>query len=246
MAEDQGSRPDPRAADGAIRVLVVVDDPALANVIDLTLRHGHYSRRIATAVGDARSVIAEWAPHLLLVDIDLDDRKALDLIDEVRALERVAVIALTRRSDLRGKMDAFERGADDYIGVPFVPDDLVARMHAVIRRTHGESRAMVPRVRVGDLEIDVLNRKVYAGTSELHLTSLEQALLYLLAANAGTVLTREKILDALWGTDFVVESNVVDRHVRSLRAKLQNDWRRPRYIETVPGAGYRFLPDGDT
>jgi len=229
-----------------MRVLVVVDDPALANVIDLTLRHGNYTRRVATAVADARSTIAEWAPHLLLVDIDIDGRRALDLIDEVRALQRVAVIALTRRSDLRGKMDAFDRGADDYIGVPFVPDDLVARVHAVIRRTHGENGKMVPRVRVGDLEIDVLNRKVHAGTSELHLTSLEQALLYLLAANAGTVLTREKILDALWGTDFVVESNVVDRHVRSLRAKLQDDWRRPRYIETVPGAGYRFLPDADT
>ena len=229
-----------------MRVLVVVDDPALANVIELTFRHGNYTRRVAATVGEARAAIADWSPHVLLVDIDIEERTALDLIDEVRAQERVAVIALTRRSDLRGKMEAFERGADDYIGVPFVPDDLVARMHAVIRRTHGEAGKMVPRVRVGDLEIDVLNRRVYAGTSELHLTSLEQALLYLLAANAGTVLTREKILDALWGTDFVVESNVVDRHVRSLRAKLQNDWRRPRYIETVPGAGYRFRIDGET
>ena len=229
-----------------MRVLVVVDDPALANVIDLTFRHGNYTRRVAATVGEARAAIADWSPHVLLVDIDIEERTALDLIDEVRTQERVAVIALTRRSDLRGKMEAFERGADDYIGVPFVPDDLVARMHAVIRRTHGASGKMVPRVRVGDLEIDVLNRKVYAGTSELHLTSLEQALLYLLAANAGTVLTREKILDALWGTDFIVESNVVDRHVRSLRAKLQNDWRKPRYIETVPGAGYRFRSDEAT
>ena len=246
MAGARSKGSDARAGDGSIRVLVVVDDPALANVIDLTFRHGNYTRRVAATVGEARAAIAEWAPHVLLVDIDIEDRTALDLIDEVRAQERVAVIALTRRSDLRGKMEAFERGADDYIGVPFVPDDLVARMHAVVRRTHGEAGKMVPRVRVGDLEIDVMNRRVHAGTSELHLTSLEQALLYLLAANAGTVLTREKILDALWGTDFVVESNVVDRHVRSLRAKLQNDWRKPRYIETVPGAGYRFRIDGDT
>ena len=246
MADARSERPDMRRGDGPMRVLVVVDDPALANVIDLTFRHGGYTRRVAAGVGEARAAITEWAPHVLLVDIDLEDRTALDLIDDARTREHVAVIALTRRSDLRGKMEAFERGADDYIGVPFVPDDLVARMHAVIRRTHGEAGKMVPRVRVGDLEIDVLNRRVYAGTSELHLTSLEQALLYLLAANAGTVLTREKILDALWGTDFVVESNVVDRHVRSLRAKLQNDWRKPRYIETVPGAGYRFRIDGDT
>src|SRR5207245_1577061 len=153
----------------------------------------------------------------------------------------IGVIALTRRSDLRGKLEAFERGADDYIGSPFVPDDLIARSHAVIRRAHGNPGELVPRLRLGDLEIDVLNRKVLAGEHELHLTSLEQALLYLLAANAGTVLTREQILDALWGTDFAIESNVVDRHVRALRAKLQDNWQKPRYIETVAGMGYRFV-----
>ena len=185
--------------------------------------------------------MADWKPHLLLVDIDLEAGAAMQLIDEARAGELIGVIALTRRSDLRGKLDAFERGADDYIGVPFVPDDLVARARAVIRRTHGRVGDLVPRLRIGDLEIDVLNRRVLAGDHELHLTSLEQALLYLLAANAGTVLTREQILDSLWGTDFVIESNVVDRHVRALRAKLQNDWHKPRYIETVPRSGYRFV-----
>ena len=111
----------------------------------------------------------------------------------------------------------------------------------MVRRVLGGAGKVVPHLRIGDLEIDVLNRRVRAGESELHLTSLEQALLYLLAANAGTVLTREQILDALWGTDFVIESNVVDRHVRALRAKLQDDWQKPRYIETVPAAGYRFM-----
>jgi len=81
-----------------------------------------------------------------------------------------------------------------------------------------------------------------AGNSELHLTGLEQSLLYLLAANAGQVLSRDEILDALWGVDFVADSNVVDRHIRNLRIKLQNGWRRPRYIATVPGRGYRFVP----
>src|SRR5439155_6901614 len=80
------------------------------------------------------------------------------------------------------------------------------------------------------------------GGLELHLTSLEQNLLYLLAANAGRMLTRDEILDYLWGSDYAAESNVVDRHIRNLRAKLQNDWKRPRYIETVPGRGYRFTP----
>ncbi|HYO45411.1 MAG TPA: response regulator transcription factor, partial [Gemmatimonadota bacterium] len=221
--------------------LVVIGDKPLANTIDLTMRHGHYVRRVVATVTDGKTAIAEWKPHLLVVDIDTETGGGIQLIDEARNHGQIGVIALTRRSDLRGKLDAFERGADDYIGIPFVPDDLVARARAVIRRTHGSAGELVPRLRIGDLEIDVLNRKVVAGDPELHLTSLEQALLYLLAANAGSVLTREQILDALWGTDFVIESNVVDRHVRALRAKLQNDWHKPRYIETVPGAGYRFV-----
>ena len=247
MAQAGAVAPAARGSEHAVRVLLVIGDKPLANTIDLTLRHGSYLRRIAETVSDAKAGIGEWKPHLLVVDIDTEAGGAIQLIDEARNHSPMGIIALTRRSDLRGKLDAFERGADDYIGIPFVPDDLVARAQAVIRRAHGSAGEFVPRLRIGDLEIDVLNRKVLAGEHELHLTSLEQALLYLLAANAGSILTREQILDALWGTDFVIESNVVDRHVRALRAKLQNDWHKPRYIETVPGAGYRFVsvPDAE-
>jgi two-component system KDP operon response regulator KdpE len=245
MAEAGAAASAAKGSERTVRVLLVIGDKPLANTIDLTLRHGHYLRRVTATVDDAKASMAEWRPHLLVVDIDTEAGAGIQLIDEARNHGPMGVIALTRRSDLRGKLDAFERGADDYIGIPFVPDDLVARARAVIRRTHGNAGELVPRLRIGDLEIDVLNRKVLAGDHELHLTSLEQALLYLLAANAGSILTREQILDALWGTDFVIESNVVDRHVRALRAKLQNDWHKPRYIETVPGAGYRFVSVSD-
>ena len=245
MAEARAAEPATKGSERAVRVLLVISDKPLANTIDLTLQHGHYLRKTTGTVNDAKAAIQSWKPHLLIVDIDTEAGAGIQLIDETRNHAPMGVIALTRRSDLRGKLDAFERGADDYIGIPFVPDDLVARARAVIRRTHGSAGELVPRLRIGDLEIDVLNRKVLAGEHELHLTSLEQALLYLLAANAGSILTREQILDALWGTDFVIESNVVDRHVRALRAKLQNDWHKPRYIETVPGAGYRFVSASD-
>ena len=155
---------------------------------------------------------------------------------------RVPVVALTRRGDLRATLAAFDEGVDDLLSVPFSPEELVARVLAVLRRTALAGAALRPVLRVGELEIDILNRRVRAGTSELHLTSLEQSLLYLLAANAGRLLTRDEILDHLWGVDYAAESNVVDRHVRNLRAKLQNDWHKPRYIATVPGKGYRFLP----
>ena len=111
-----------------------------------------------------------------------------------------------------------------------------------MRRAYNDAVTFTPVIKLGDLEIDILNRTVRAGTSELHLTSLDLSLLYLLAANAGHVVTREEILDTLWGVDYVAESNVVDRQVRNLRERLQDNWRKPRFIVTVPGVGYRFLP----
>jgi DNA-binding response OmpR family regulator len=98
-----------------------------------------------------------------------------------------------------------------------------------------------PVIRVGELEIDILHRRVRVDGRDLRLTPLELSLLYLLAANAGRVLTRDEILDHVWGGDYAADSNVVDRHIRDLRAKLRDDWRRPRYIATVPGQGYRFV-----
>ena len=151
---------------------------------------------------------------------------------------RLPVIGLTRRGDLKTKLAAFEAGVDDILTVPFAPEELLAR----VRRAYSDAVTFTPVIKLGELEIDILNRTARAGTSELHLTSLEQSLLYLLAANAGRVVTREEILDALWGVDYVTESNVVDRQIRNLRARLQNDWREPRFIATVPGRGYRFLP----
>jgi two-component system, OmpR family, alkaline phosphatase synthesis response regulator PhoP len=98
-----------------------------------------------------------------------------------------------------------------------------------------------PVISFGEMEIDVLHRRVRVDGQDLHLTPLELSLLYLLAANSGRILTRDEILDHLWGGDYAAESNVVDRQIRTLRAKLQDDWRRPRYIATVPGKGYRFV-----
>ena len=126
--------------------------------------------------------------------------------------------------------------------MPFSPEELLARCIVITRRATGSDRPIIPTIRLGEMEIDIVNRQVRAGTSVVHLSGIEQSLLYLLASRAGRVVSREDILDAIWGTDFVAESNVVDRHVRSLRIKLQNDYRHPRFIATVPGEGYRFIP----
>jgi two-component system KDP operon response regulator KdpE len=224
---------------GPARALLVVDQPVLAELVKLALNHGRYSTRTTRTAAEATAALTEWRPHLAVIDMDIAGSA---ILDGLRQGPRLPVIALTRRGDLKAKLAAFERGVDDILTVPFSPEEFVARTLAVMRRTYSEAVEFAPVLRLGDLEIDILNRHVRAGGSELHLTSIEQSLLYLLAANAGRLLTRDEILDHLWGVDYVAESNVVDRHIRNLRAKLENHARQARYIATVPGRGYRFVP----
>jgi DNA-binding response OmpR family regulator len=217
----------------------------------LAFGHGADAVQTVPAVAEAVAAPDTWRPPLAVVDMDAGGAAFLAqtraAVPTGTAVGRLPVIALTRRGDLRAKLDAFERGVDDILAVPFAPEELVARALAVWRRGYGEAAPVAPTIRRGELELDLHNRTVRAGEHDLHLTALEQSLLYLLAANAGRLLTRDEILDHLWGVDYAAESNVVDRHVRNLRAKLQDDWRRPRSIATVPGRGYRFLPtEGDT
>jgi two-component system KDP operon response regulator KdpE len=225
------------------RALLVIEERVLADVVRLALNHGEYHTRVAPTVNEAATALADWQPHLVVLDMESEGSSILEgCAAAIRPRGNLPVIALTRRGDLKAKLAAFERGVDDILTVPFSPEEFVARVLVIMRRTYRDAVVFTPVLRLGDLQIDILNRRVRAGDSELHLTSLEQSLLYLLAANAGRLLTRNEILDHLWGADYVAESNIVDRHIRNLRVKLQNHSRRSRYIETVPGQGYRFLP----
>lgn len=220
-----------------------MDQPVLAELIRLTLTHGVYVTRVARDGVEATALLDQWQPHLAVIDMDVSDRLIMERLGHsTTGAKRIAVIALTKRGDLKTKLAAFEQGADDILSVPFSPEELVARTLAIMRRTYPAASALTPVIRLGDLEIDILNRHVRTGTAELHLTSLEQSLLYLLAANAGRLITRDEIVNVLWGVDYAMDSNLVDQHIRNLRAKLRDDWRRPRFIATVPGHGYRFLP----
>jgi DNA-binding response OmpR family regulator len=228
---------------GPARVLLLLDRPVLVQLVKLTLNHGVYATQAVDNADEIEPLIDEWHPHIIIIDMDLNGLRLLSrLAARPASGARLPVIGLTRRGDLRSKLAAFEAGIDDILTIPFAPEELLARVIALLRRSYSDAVTFTPVIKLGELEIDILNRTVRAGTSELHMTSLEQSLLYLLAANAGRVVTREEILDTLWGVDYVAESNVVDRQIRNLRARLQNDWRQPRFIATIPGKGYRFLP----
>ena len=229
----------------ARRALVLHDRPLVIDLIELTLNHGLFVVRAASSLAEADTILGEWRPHLAVIDMDHDDSTAL--LGQLGASDRLTkrttpALGLTRRGDLKTKLRAFDLGVDDILTMPFSPEELLARSIVITRRATGIDRPIIPTIRLGEIEIDILSREVRAGTSVIHLSGIEQSLLYLLASRSGRVVTRDEILDAIWGTDFVAESNIVDRHIRSLRIKLQNDYRQPRFIATVPGRGYRFIP----
>jgi DNA-binding response OmpR family regulator len=224
---------------------VLLDRQILVDLIELTLNHGLFAVSAATSLGEAEAILANQRPHLAVIDMDHDDSVAL--LAKLGASNTVArsttpVIGLTRRGDLKTKLRAFDLGVDDILTMPFSPEELLARSIVVSRRAAGSDQPIVPVIKLGEIEIDIVNRQVRAGESVVHLSGIEQSLLYLLASRGGRITSRDQILDTIWGVDFVAESNIVDRHVRSLRIKLQNDYRHPRFIATVPGRGYRFIP----
>ncbi len=215
------------------------------DLIELTLNHGLFVVRAASNLAQAEEILATWQPHMTIVDMDHDDSTALlGRLGASNTLRRsvTPVLGLTRRGNLQTKLRAFDLGVDDILTVPFSPEELLARSIVITRRATGTDRPIVPTIKLGEIEVNILDRQVRAGDSLVHLSGIEQSLLYLLASRGGQVVTREEILDTIWGLDFVAESNVVDRHIRGLRIKLQDEYRHPRFIATVPGAGYRFIP----
>jgi DNA-binding response OmpR family regulator len=223
---------------GPARVLLVLDDPIL-EFVKLTLNHGLYITHTASTFVEAATALSVWRPHLMILDQNLN---GVRLMERIRLNEvRLPVIVVTRRAHFESTLSAFDMGANDVLTIPFAPEELLARVIGLLRRAYSDVGSLTPVIKFGDLEIDILNCTVLVGGAALHLTSLEQSLLYLLAAKAGRVVTREEILDTLWGVDFVDEGDVVDRHIRNLHARLQTAGRQARLITTVPGRGYQIL-----
>jgi DNA-binding response OmpR family regulator len=222
----------------APRVLIVMNE-TLGNLVALTLQHGQYVTQRCTNVEECRELLRDWSPHLAFIDLDSFE-PFIDIVGRGLTHGHMPILAFTRRRDTALKLSAYERGADDIVQVPFTLDEIVARPFALLRRAHGLPVTIVPRIKLDGLQVDLIEQRVTVGGRNLQLTPIQQTLLYLLAANAGRALSREDLLSSIWGGEFEIESNVVDRHIRELRVKLNDDWRTPRFIETVPGAGYRF------
>ena len=212
--------------------VALVVRPPLAGVVTLALTHIR-AVPLEMEIADVGKAGCDFA----VLDEAAADGGLKGAIAEMTKSNK-PVLVLVRNHGMQGALNAIGLGATEILRVPFDPAELVIRASQAIHRTTGHLPALDSNVKIGKLHVDVTNGHIAMDGSAPHLTPLERGLLYVLIANAGRVVSREDIIDVVWGADAEPNSNLVDRHIRDLRRKLQDDWRRPNVLATMRGQGY--------
>jgi DNA-binding response OmpR family regulator len=222
---------------GKLCILIVEDDPAIVSLVSLGLRNERY-HIIATDNGlKGLQLFEEQKPDLIILDWLLPGMDGITLCRMFRSQSDVPIIMITARDAIHDRVNGLETGADDYLVKPFHIDELIARVHARLRRRHPGNTALTFQ----DLSLDPIAHEVYRGRHSIELTSTEFKLLNYMLRHPRQVLSKEQILEEVWGYDFLGDTNIVEQYVRSLRQKMG---QQP-LIQTVRGAGYvlRELPE---
>ena len=225
-----------------MRILVVEDEPAIAEFVERGLRAAGYAvdRSADGDEGQRRALSGQY--DLVVLDILLPGRDGLEVLSAIRGRDRqVPVILLSALGEIEDRVRGLDRGATDYVVKPFSMEELLARVRAHLRKPHQETADLLE---VGDLSLDLRSRRCNRGGGEVQLTAREFELLAYLMRHPGQVLSREQILNAVWGFDYEPGTNVLEVYVSYLRGKLADDGA-PAPIETVRGAGYRLVGNGD-
>ncbi len=225
-------------------ILVIEDDPAIARGLQDGLKREGYAVTWTSKGAEGVAFARTGHPHLVILDIRLPDGSGLDFCKQMRQLGlHQPILMLTVERDEIDRVLGLEMGADDYLTKPYSLRELLARIRALLRRAYGEfSSAGANLIYIADLTIDLTRGQVLRGQQVLTLTPTEFRLLVYLAQNARQALTREQILQAVWGYDAEVEDErTVNVHIRRLREKIEPDASRPSLILTVPGIGYRLV-----
>ena len=221
-----------------IRVLVVDDETAILRFLEAILNSAEFSVYKAENGRLAITAAATFRPDLILLDLGLPDMDGVEVIRRIREWSKVPIIVLSVRDREDDKVMALDAGADDYLTKPFGAGELLARIRAALRRSLQDITESV--YNNGDLEVDLVHRKVVLAGLEIQLTPTEYDLLRLLVINAGKVLTHRQICRQIWGVGYVEQSHVLRVNISNLRRKIEKDSSRPRYIVTEVGVGYRL------
>ena len=222
-------------------VLVVDDEPIVREVVVRYLEREGY-RTLEAADGDrARELVEQRELHLVVLDLMLPGTDGLALCRWIRSRSDLPVIMLTARGEEADRIVGLELGADDYVTKPFSPRELAARVRTVLRRSDTHP-AREERLTFGELELDPSAREVTRAGETLQLTAREFDLLHFLASNPRHVFSRDQLMDRVWGYSAALDTGTVTVHIRHQREKIEADPSRPRFLQTVWGAGYRFAP----
>jgi DNA-binding response OmpR family regulator len=228
---------------GATRILVVEDDPNLRATLKYNLVKDGYKVVTAADGAEALEVARSDKPEMIILDLMLPKLSGLEVCRILRKEMTIPIIILTAKTDEVDKIVGLEIGADDYMTKPFSMRELLARVHALLRRagTGRQQPAVEPEsIKIGDLEINISRHQAFYRNSPLDLTPKEYDLLLFLARNKGFVFSREQLLEKVWGYDYAGNTRTVDVHIRWLRKKLEADPRNPELILTIRGAGYKL------
>jgi two-component system, OmpR family, alkaline phosphatase synthesis response regulator PhoP len=228
------------------KILVVDDEPAVTDLLAYNLRKANYEVLTAANGREALDHARQTSPDLILLDLMLPEIDGLDVCRELRKTSNVPIIMITARGEEIDRVVGLELGADDYVSKPFSVRELLARIKAVLRRANQPEQKTAELEGVlrgpGGLRLEPESRLVKVAETVLPLTRLEFDLLHLLLANAGRVLTRERLLEQAWGYDFVGDTRAVDSAIKRLRAKLRAACAEADSLEAVRGVGYRLNP----
>ncbi|PRQ10811.1 DNA-binding response regulator [Corynebacterium sp. 13CS0277] len=217
-------------------ILVVDDDPAISEMLSLVLQAEGFDTVVVADGAEAVDVAARVNPDLILLDLMLPGMNGIDVCRAIRTRSSVPIVMLTAKTDTVDVVLGLESGADDYVNKPFKPKELVARIRARLRRTDDP---LPDRLSIGDLEINVSGHSVRRGGQDIQLTPLEFELLLELARKPQQVLTREELLEKVWGYRHSSDTRLVNVHIQRLRAKIEKDPENPQIVLTVRGVGYK-------
>ena len=221
------------------RILTVEDDERIRTAVRLALEDEGWTVLEAEHGEEALATFAQTPTDVVLIDIMLPDIDGFEVCRAIRRTSDVPIVMVTARDDTHDVVAGLEAGADDYLTKSFAPKELSARIRALLRRARTADPAS-PQLKFGDLEIVPDEGVVRRDGREVHLTKTEFKLLVELASAPGKVLSRETLLDKVWGYDYFADGRLVDVHVRRLRTKVEHDPANPRHVVTVRGLGYKL------
>jgi two-component system KDP operon response regulator KdpE len=222
-------------------VLVVDDDPHLLKVLNIALQANGYTVVIAT---DGRSALLSATQHalaLIVLDLGLPDIDGIAVIKQLRTWNEVPILVLSARHTSDDKVEALDAGADDYLTKPFGPEELLARLRALLRR-RPDHKASEPIVTTDSFAIDLANHRVTRDGADVRLTPTEWNILEILVRNPEKLITQRQLLTEVWGPAYAKDANYLRVYMAQLRRKLEPDTGNPRHLLTEAGIGYRFQP----